>query len=138
MRRENIYVFWFSISSAFLAVLLNYYLIPSNGILGAAFATLIVIVLINLGKLILVQIAYKANPFNLKTILSLSSIVIVFIGISNLKLEFIWETFLDLSPIITISFRSLIIIVLYCSLSYFLGLTKDFQDAVMQYKLKKK
>ena len=44
------YVFWFSVSSALLAVVLNYYFINSYGILGAAMATLIVIVFINLCK----------------------------------------------------------------------------------------
>ncbi|MEE3034769.1 MAG: polysaccharide biosynthesis C-terminal domain-containing protein [Bacteroidota bacterium] len=132
-----VYVFWFSIISAFLAVLLNYYLIPSNGILGAAFATFFVIVLINIGKLILIQVTYKASPFNFKTLLSVCLIGIVYFLIIYLKPELIINSIIDSSPIITISIRSLIILFFYCLLSYFLGLTKDFQGAIIQLNIKK-
>ncbi len=132
-----VYVFWFSIISAFLAVLLNYYLIPLNGILGAAFATLFVIVLINIGKLILIQITYKANPFSLNTLLSVFLIGIVYFLIVNLKPELIMNGVIDSSPLIKITLRSFIILFFYCTLSYFFGLTKDFQNFIVKSSTKK-
>ena len=42
------YVFWFSLGSAILAVILNYYFINFYGIIGAALATLIVVVFIQI------------------------------------------------------------------------------------------
>lgn len=132
-----VYVFWFSIISAFLAVFLNYYLIPLNGIIGAALATLIVVVLINLGKLILIQIKYKANPYNFKTILSVLLIGIVYFLIITLKPETFIDNISDPNPIYNISFRSFLIAGIYVLLAYFFGLTKDFQEAVLRFRQKR-
>lgn len=131
-----VYVFWFSIISAFLAVILNYYLIPLNGILGAAVATLIVILSINLGKLILIQIKYKASPYNSKTILSVLLIGIIYVSIINLKDLMIFDNIVDYSPIYKITLRSLLITIVYVFLSYLFGLTKDFQEAILQFRKK--
>ena len=60
------YVFWFSIASAILAVILNIFFIKLYGIIGAAYATLIVIVFINLMKILLVQLTFNMNPFGKK------------------------------------------------------------------------
>jgi len=62
------YVFWFSVSSAILAVVLNYYFIKSFGIMGAAFATLTVLLFINTCKIILVYLLYKIHPYSIKTL----------------------------------------------------------------------
>ena len=60
------YVFWFSVLGAFLAVVLNLFLIEKYGLIGAAWATLIVMVLINSLKLILVAFYLKIHPFTTK------------------------------------------------------------------------
>ena len=72
------YVFWFSISSAILAVALNYIFIQSHGIIGAAFATLIVIVFINLCKIVLVAVLFKIHPYSKKSLGIFISILLIY------------------------------------------------------------
>lgn len=72
------YVFWFSISSAILAVALNYIFIKSHGIIGAAFATLIVIVFINLCKIILVAVLFKIHPYSKKSLGIFISVLLIY------------------------------------------------------------
>ena len=66
-----VYVFWFSLFSASLAIALNLILIGYYGIIGAAYATLIVIVIINILKILLVQKRFRMNPFSKKTFLTI-------------------------------------------------------------------
>ena len=47
------YTFWFSLFSSVLAVVLNIYLISEFGIIGAAYATLIVLIIMNSLKTII-------------------------------------------------------------------------------------
>ncbi len=86
-----VYVFWFSTISALLAVVLNLYLIQWYGITGAAYATLMVIVLINILKILLVQFRFKINPYSKASILTVTLILLV-----NLIFTFIE---FDLSPL---------------------------------------
>ncbi|MDA9893862.1 oligosaccharide flippase family protein, partial [Flavobacteriaceae bacterium] len=72
------YVFWFSISSAILAVALNYVFIQSHGIIGAAFATLIVIVFINLCKIVLVAVLFKIHPYSKKSLGIFISVLLIY------------------------------------------------------------
>ena len=132
--KHYVYVFWFSIMSAFFAVILNFYLIPLNGVIGAALATLIVIVLINLCKLILIQIKYKANPYNSKTLLSILLISLVYFIMVSMRPEVFFDNNFELNKIFIISFRSLVIVLIYVLISYFFGLTKDFQEAISKLK----
>tara|TARA_B100001057_G_scaffold84886_1_gene80717 strand:- start:903 stop:1319 length:417 start_codon:yes stop_codon:yes gene_type:complete len=99
------YVFWFSLSSATLAVILNYYFITSFGIIGAAFATLIVIVFINICKIILVYIVFKIHPYNNKSLSIVGSVFLIY-----------WIVYFIPTmahPFISILMRSLLIIVLF-------------------------
>ena len=114
------YVFWFSIASAFLAVILNIFFIKLYGIIGAAYATLIVIVFINLMKILLVQLTFNINPFGKKTILTILVIFIVYLISSNINFDF--------SPFISIVLRSLLIGVIFTLTSHMLKLTSDFQS----------
>jgi O-antigen/teichoic acid export membrane protein len=82
------YVFWFSTTSAVLAVALNLYLIQWYGIIGAAYATLMVIVLINFLKILLVQLRFKINPYSKKTYLTLGIVLILYFTISEVSFEF--------------------------------------------------
>jgi O-antigen/teichoic acid export membrane protein len=124
------YVFWFSTASAVLAVLLNIYFIQLYGIIGAAYATLIVIVLINLMKILLVQLTFKINPFGKKTILILLAIFGVYLIFSYLNFDF--------SPFISIILRSLLIGLVFTLISYLLKLTGDFQDFLYNFLIFKK
>ncbi|MEK9603042.1 MAG: polysaccharide biosynthesis C-terminal domain-containing protein [Flavobacteriaceae bacterium] len=113
------YVFWFSTTSAILAVILNLYLIKSHGIIGAAYATLIVIFLINFLKILLVQLGFKINPYGKKTLLTLVIILLSYFVISNITFDF--------DPFVSLVLRSLLIGVVFSFLAYLFGLTGDIQ-----------
>ena len=99
------YAFWFSIASAILAVLLNLYLINQYGIIGAAYATLIVIILMNCCKLLLIQVKYRMNPYSKNSIFIL--LIIATITTSILILG------LDAKPIWSLIIQSSIIALLF-------------------------
>jgi O-antigen/teichoic acid export membrane protein len=114
------YVFWFSTTSAVLAVVLNLYLIQWYGIIGAAYATLIVIVLINFLKILLVQLRFKINPYSKKTYLTLGIVLILYFTISEVSFEF--------DPFVSLVLRSILIMAAFSSLAYILKLTVDLQQ----------
>ena len=69
--KHYIYVFWFTVGAAVLAVLLNMYCIQRYGLMGAAYATLAVTVLHNSAKLIVVARLFRLQPYNLKSLYTL-------------------------------------------------------------------
>ena len=113
------YVFWFSISSAILAVLLNLYLLPLYGIIGAAYATLIVIVIINVFKILLVQLKFKIIPYGMESLLTMGIIILIYLIISKISFEF--------DPFVSLVLRSMLIIGVFALLAYWLKLTVDVQ-----------
>jgi O-antigen/teichoic acid export membrane protein len=115
-----VYVFWFSIISAVLAVVLNLYLIQWYGIIGAAYATLMVIVLINFLKILLVQLRFKINPYSNKTFLSLGIVVLLYLTISEMSFDY--------APFVALVLRSTLITVAFSLLAYLLRLTDDVQQ----------
>ena len=114
------YVFWFSTTSAVLAVALNLYLIQWYGIIGAAYATLMVIVLINFLKILLVQLRFKINPYSKKTFLTLGIVLILYFTISEVSFEF--------DPFVSLVLRSILITAAFSILAYLLKLTVDLQQ----------
>ena len=114
------YVFWFSTTSAVLAVVLNLYLIQWYGIIGAAYATLMVIVLINFLKILLVQLRFKINPYSKKTFLTLGIVLILYFTISEVSFEF--------DPFVSLVLRSILITAAFSILAYLLKLTVDLQQ----------
>jgi O-antigen/teichoic acid export membrane protein len=118
------YVFWFSTASAFLAVLLNLYLIQSYGIVGAAYATLMVIVLINILKLVLVQVKFRINPYGRETFITLGIIVLLYLLVSQ------WS--INHHPFWSLAVRSLVIAFVFSVLSHFLKLTKDIRQFLIK------
>ena len=113
------YVFWFSISSAILAVFLNYIFIKEDGILGAAFATLIVIIFINICKILLVNYLFKIHPYSSKTLSILLVISLIYILIYSLPSIF--------NPWLSIPLRSLLIIGLFCIPLFRFSLSKEIE-----------
>jgi O-antigen/teichoic acid export membrane protein len=113
------YVFWFSISSAILAVFLNYIFIKEYGILGAAFATLIVIIFINSCKILLVNYLFKIHPYSSKTLSVLLVISLIYILIYSLPSIF--------NPWLSIPLRSLLIIGLFCIPLFRFSLSKEIE-----------
>jgi len=115
-----VYVFWFSTISAVLAVVLNLYLIQWYGIIGAAYATLMVIVLINFLKILLVQLRFKINPYSNKTFLSLGIVLLLYLTISEMSFDY--------APFVALVLRSTLITVAFSLLAYLLRLTDDVQQ----------
>ena len=99
------FVFWFSVTSAILAVILNYVLIQSHGIIGAAFATLVVILFVNFCKIILVHYLFKIHPYSRKTLGVLLSLAMIY--------AFIYVIPSTLNPWLSIPLRSLLIFGLF-------------------------
>ena len=72
------YTFWFSLFSSILAVVLNIYLITEYGIVGAAYATLIVLIIMNSLKLYLIKVKFNIHPYSKDTV---KIIVLKYIGV---------------------------------------------------------
>lgn len=72
------YIFWFSLSSALLAIALNYYFIRWYGLIGAAYATLWVLFFINFSKILLVHYLFKIHPYSIKTVSLLISLIAIY------------------------------------------------------------
>ena len=100
-----LYVFWFSVVSAVLAVILNFYFISFYGMLGAALATLIVIIFINFCKIVLIYRVFKIHPYNNKTLSIILSIFLIYGIIYSIPtMEY---------PFISILIRSFLIFTLF-------------------------
>ena len=113
------YIMFFSIIAALMAVGLNILWIPSMGLIGAAYATLVVIMFTNVLKIILIYKHFKMHPFEWHTIKILLLVLGLYIIFGVLEIE--------LAPIWAIALRSIAITVLFSSVAYFWGLTDDIK-----------
>jgi O-antigen/teichoic acid export membrane protein len=111
------YTFWFSLFSSMLAVVLNIYLITEFGIIGASYATLIVLAIMNTLKIYLVKAKFKIHPYSKDTIKIIILSVLTFFIFSNLQLGF--------QPLINIIVKSSLILVLYTLSAYIFKLSDD-------------
>ena len=111
------YTFWFSLFSSVLAVVLNIYLITDYGIVGAAYATLIVIIIMNSLKLYLIKVKFNIHPYSKDTAKIIILSIIGFIIFSNLKLDF--------QPVLNIIIKSSLILILYTLSAYIFRLSDD-------------
>ena len=111
------YTFWFSLFSSVLAVVLNIYLITDYGIVGAAYATLIVIIIMNSLKLYLIKVKFNKQPYSKDTVKIIVLSIIGFVIFSNLKLDF--------QPVLNIIIKSSLILILYTLSAYIFRLSDD-------------
>ena len=111
------YTFWFSLFSSVLAVVLNIYLITDYGIVGAAYATLIVIIIMNSLKLYLIKVKFNIHPYSEDTVKIIVLSIIGFVIFSNLKLDF--------QPVLNIIIKSSLILILYTLSAYIFRLSDD-------------
>ncbi|MBT3646503.1 MAG: oligosaccharide flippase family protein [Cryomorphaceae bacterium] len=111
------YTFWFSLFSSVLAVVLNIYLITDYGIVGAAYATLIVIIIMNSLKLYLIKVKFNIQPYSKDTVKIIVLSIIGFVIFSNLKLDF--------QPVLNIIIKSSLILILYTLSAYIFRLSDD-------------
>ena len=119
------FIFWFSILSASVAVILNFALIPKYGIIGAAYATLVVIILINSLKLILISYGLKIHPYSKQTLKTIVLIILVYLALYNIDFKY--------SSFINLIIRSGLIIFFYFVLSQFFGLSNDINEQFKKY-----
>jgi len=119
------FIFWFSILSASVAVILNFALIPKYGIIGAAYATLVVIILINSLKLILILYGLKIHPYSKQTLKTIVLIILVYLALYNIDFKY--------SSFINLIIRSGLIIFFYFVLSQFFGLSNDINEQFKKY-----
>ena len=122
------YVFWFSVSSALLAVVLNYYFINAYGILGAALATLIVIVFINCCKIVLIYAVYKIHPYNSKTLSIVGSILLIY------GMTYFIPTLVH--PLLSILIRSLLVVGLFLIPLFLFRWSSDIEALLDRFKNK--
>jgi O-antigen/teichoic acid export membrane protein len=111
------YTFWFSLFSSVLAVVLNIYLITEYGIVGAAYATLIVLTIMNSLKIYLIKSKFNIHPYSKDTIKIIVLSGIAYIIFSNLQLDF--------QPFINIIVKSTLILTLYTLSAYIFRLSDD-------------
>ena len=114
------------------AVLLNYFLIPKYGLIGAAIATATSVGLYNLIKTIFVWFVLRIQPFKWHTL------SIIVLGIACFYLgEFIH---IGGHPILSITIRSAIIGITYLGIAYMFRLSAEFNSTIneLAVKLKRK
>ena len=111
------YTFWFSLFSSVLAVVLNIYLISEFGIIGAAYATLIVLAIMNSLKIYLVKVKFNIHPYSRDTIKIIILSVLTYFVFSNLQLGF--------QPVINIIIKSSLVLILYTLSAYIFKLSDD-------------
>jgi O-antigen/teichoic acid export membrane protein len=99
-------------------IVLNYFMIPKFGILGAALATSVAYVLINISRLIEVYLLYKIHPYKLSYFKIMLGGIISIIGTLIFKYLFQLEGWLQL-------FEILVIFIIYMFMILILKLDKE-------------
>ncbi len=102
---------------AFLTVLTNYLLIPQYGIVGAALASAVSMVLFNLIKFCFIALKYKMSPFSPKTIY-IVGLVLMLVG-CNYFLPTLSNAFLDTG------YRSILIAIFFSVIAYLIKISPD-------------
>ena len=113
------YVIWFSVLGAILAVTLNLLLIEKYDLIGAAWATLIVMVLINSLKLILVVTYLKIHPFTAKMVITLILILGAYFSFLNLTIS--------VQPLLNLIFKTALLSILFSMVVLILGLSQELK-----------
>jgi len=109
--------FYLSLAMAFSVIILNDWLINLLGNNGAALATLIVVVIFFIIRILYVNNKLGLQPFTLKTIWILVLILSLFIVFKYIEFNY--------NPIANILIKSLIISILYVFISYKLSLSQE-------------
>ena len=92
-------------------------LITEFGIIGAAYATLIVLAIMNSLKIYLVKIKFNIHPYSRDTIKIIILSVLTYFVFSNLQLGF--------QPVINIIVKSSLVLILYTLSAYIFKLSDD-------------
>ena len=117
--------FYFSIAMALSVIFLNKWLIQILGIDGAALATLVVVLTFSTFKILYLQWKMNLQPFSLKTLKVLAIIIILFFAFYYISFPF--------HPLINMTIKSIIIVVLYTVIVLKLNISKDVTALVNKY-----
>ena len=103
-------VLFFGLMLVFLMIILNMIMIPPYGIIGAAWATLISVMVYNTVKLMFVVNKLNLFPFTKNTLKSFGIIILVFVGF------YFWD--FQFHPLLNIALKSVLIVLVYVFLNY--------------------
>ena len=112
----------FSISMAISVYILNDYLIDIYGINGAAFSTLIVLLVFTFLKVVYINYKLNIHPYNFNTIKIIMLISVIYFTLNHLTFNF--------SPILDITLKSLLISIVYISLIYYFKLSETINKTI--------
>lgn len=118
-------VLFFGVLLAVLAIVLNFIFIPVYGIEGSAFATFLAVVVYNTIKVVFVKQKLKVQPFSMST---LKMVIILFL--ITLAMYF-WE--FPFHPIINITLKSVVILIVYFWLIIKLNISEDISIQIKKY-----
>ena len=116
------YLLMFSIASALTAIVLNIQFISTYGFIGAAIATLVVVTVFNILKIVLVFYKFRIHPFCIKSGWVLVLIIALYLIFKNVSLE--------LHPFISVSLKSILVGIFYLGISYFTGLSTEVNNFI--------
>ena len=111
------YVLFFSVTAAVLAILLNMFAIPRYGLMGAAYATLAVLICINSLKVTLLWWKMKMPPYSMDSLQVIGAVVLTYFLATVITLPF--------SPVVNIVIQSMLIGGVYLMLLWGMGSLKQ-------------
>ena len=117
--------FYLSLAMAFSVIVLNKWLINLIGINGAALATLIVVIIYSIFKIIYIKAKLKIQPFSFNTI----KILLVVFGI--FMSFYFWD--FSFHPIINIALKCIMIGLIYLVFINKLKVSKDINKIITKY-----
>jgi len=115
-------VLFFGLLLVLMMIVLNMLFIPMYGIVGSALATLISVIIYNTIKLLFVVKKMNLYPFTLNTVKSFGIISIVFV------VFYFWD--FPFHPILSISVKSVLIVMVYGYLHYRMSVSAEINDVV--------
>ncbi|MDF0705582.1 lipopolysaccharide biosynthesis protein [Flagellimonas okinawensis] len=107
----------FGVCLAALTILLNYILIPTMGLEGAALASFISIFIFNLVKFFFVKMKFGIVPFTSATFKVFATLILLTVLFDLLQFQF--------HPIINIGLKSLLVIGMYVGILYRFNISED-------------
>lgn len=112
----------FLIMLGIMNVIMNYYLIQSHGIVGAAMATAISLFVFNLIRLAFIYIKFHLSPF---TVSNLKVMVLLMICIFTHQV-----INLDLHPLIQIAIKALFVTLVFALVGYYWKISEDINKTI--------
>ena len=101
-----------------LALILNIWLIPIYGMVGAAMATGALAVIYNVAKFVMILVFFKMQPYDFSS-LKILTVILVSFGIANLLPQ-------TDSAIVSMIVKTIVISTTYLGLSYFMKIAPEF------------